>query len=183
MHLSVQASDGFLFRAAGGRRMLSGHLSAKLLENVWSASIVPLRSLILASAVVTSVGCGNILGIEDIESCWDDSGFNGRGCYRTDGGCKLTKEQIPNACTESACISFDNAERLGLTSPGDLPNIPAGNPGGTPVPGMGGPDTCPMTDRVVVTGSNAIVPVLSYLSAELAGAQNPVTVLYQAQSS
>jgi hypothetical protein len=40
-----------------------------------------------------------------------------------------------------------------------------------------------MTDRVVVTGSNAIVPILSYLGAELSGATNPVTVLYQSQSS
>jgi hypothetical protein len=181
----VQARVEFLFRAAGDRRMLRGHCSRKLLENVWSAAISPLRLLILASLVVTSVGCGNILGIEDIESCWDATGFNGRGCWRTTGGCKLTKERIPNACTESACVPFDNAERLGLSSPNDLPTISAGPPGGTNGPGMGGQDNCPgaASNRVVVTGSNAIVPVLRYVSAELAGAQNPVTVLYQAQSS
>lgn len=163
--------------------MLNGHRSGKRLGNVWSLAIVPARAFFVATIVVTSVGCGEILGIEDIESCWDAAGFDGRGCYRTGGGCKLTKEQLPNACTESACIPFDNLDRLGLSSPADLPEIPVGTPGNMGEPGMGGPDDCPATDRVVVTGSNAIVPILSYLSAELAGAANPVTVLYQRQSS
>ncbi|MBK9262239.1 MAG: hypothetical protein IPM54_20845 [Polyangiaceae bacterium] len=163
--------------------MLNGNRSGKWLGNVWSLAIVPARAFFVATIVVTSVGCSDVLGIEDIESCWDAAGFDGRGCYRTGGGCKLTKEQLPNACTESACIPFDNLDRLGLSSPADLPEIPVGSPGNMGGPGMGGPDDCPATDRVVVTGSNAIVPILSYLSAELAGAANPVTVLYQSQSS
>ncbi len=143
------------------------------------------RPLILATVFVGALGCGNILGIEDIESCWDATGFEGRGCYRTDGGCKLTKEQIPNACTDSPCIPFDNLERLGLSSSADLPVIQDLGGGGAGGTGAGAPDTCPGTveDRVIVTGSNAIVPILSYLGAELESAQVPVTVLYQSQSS
>jgi len=163
--------------------MLSGHCSDKLLENVSFAAALCLRSFIVAT-VATSVGCGNILGIEDIDPCWDATGLNGRGCFRTDGGCKLTKEQLPNACTESECVPFDNLDRLGFSSPEDLPEIPSGTPGNTGGPGAGGPDDCPTTmARVLVTGSNAIVPILSYLGAELAKADKPVLVLYQPQSS
>jgi len=163
--------------------MLNRHRRDKLLENLGSWAALPARAGVLAMFVVTLAGCGNILAIGDIESCWDDSGFDGRGCYRTGGGCKLTKEQLPNACTDSPCVPFDNQARLGLSAPADLPKIPLGTPGNTGGPGAGGPDDCPMTERVIVTGSNAIVPVLSYLSAELASAQPPVTVLYQSQSS
>ncbi len=163
--------------------MLNRHRQDKLFRAQWSGSVVVARAVFLTSIVVTSAGCGNILGIEDIESCWDASGFNGRGCYRTGGGCKLTKDQLPNACTESICVAFDNEARLGLSSPDELPKIPLENPGNTGNPGMGTTDDCPQMNRVVVTGSNAIVPILSYLSAELAGAQTPLTVLYQSQSS
>lgn len=175
--------DGFSFRGMGGARMLNRHRDGKLRENAWSWARFSSRSLVLSTLLFASVGCGNILGIEDIASCWDESGFEGRGCYRTDGGCKLTKEQLPNACTESKCIPFDNQARLGLSSAADLPEIKIENPGNTGGPGTGVTDTCPMNDRVVVIGSNAIVPILSYISAELAGAQNPLTVLYQSQSS
>lgn len=136
-----------------------------------------------ATFAVTLIGCGNILGIDDIESCWNASGFDGRGCYRTDGGCKLTKEQLPNACTDSPCVPFNNQERLGLSSASDLPDIEMGTSGNPGSSGTPGPDTCPTMNRVIVTGSNAIVPILSYLSAELANADNPMTVLYQSQSS
>ncbi len=163
--------------------MLNRCRHVKRLENAWSWTGLPARTLVLSSILVTSIGCANILGIDDIDSCWDASGFEGRGCYRTTGGCKLTKEQLPNACTESSCVPFDNQVRLGLSSAADLPEIPSGNPGNTGGPGTGGTDPCPTTDRVIVTGSNAIVPILSYLSAELAEASNPVTVLYQSQSS
>ena len=183
MGLSEGGLDGFSFRGMARGRMLNRYRHGKLLENIWSWTGLPTRALVLSTILVTTFGCADILGIDDIESCWDASGFEGRGCYRTTGGCKLTKEQLPNACTESTCVPFDNQARLGLSSAADLPPIPAGNPGNTGGPGTGGADDCPMTDRVIVTGSNAIVPILSYLSAELAGAQNPVTVLYQSQSS
>ena len=163
--------------------MLNQHRRDKLFENVEPWAALPLRLCALATFIVTFAGCGNILGIGDIESCWDASAFDGRGCYRTGGGCKLTKEQLPNACTDSMCVPFDNQARLGLSAAADLPKIPLGMPGNTGGPGMGGPDDCPAGKRVIVTGSNAIVPVLSYLSAELASATDPVTVLYQSQSS
>ncbi len=175
--------DGFSFRGMGGGRMLNRYRRDKPLENVWSWVLLPSRIVVLATILCTSVGCADILGVEDIVSCWDASGFDGRGCYRTTGGCKLTKEQLPNACTESLCIPFDNQVRLGLSSAADLPQILPGVPGNTGGPGTGGTGICPIKNRVVVTGSNAIVPILSYLSAELAEAPDPVTVLYQSQSS
>jgi len=163
--------------------MLNRYRLDKPLRNVGDWAAVPVRSLGLAMVVVTSIGCGNILGIEDIESCWDASGFEGRGCYRTDGGCKLTKEQLPNACTESPCIPFDNQARLGLSAAADLPHIPLENPTITADPTPNNPTICPMDNRVVVIGSNAIIPIVSYISAELAKPPSPVTVLYQAQNS
>jgi hypothetical protein len=185
--LSNGGFDGFSFRGmefgAKGGRVLNRDRHDKLVGRVWSWATLPSRALVLATFIVTSVGCGNILGIEDIEPCWNASGFDGRGCWRTGGGCKLTKEQLPNACTDAACVPFDNQERLGLSSAADLPKIPMGPPGNINGPAAGGSDDCPQTDRVIVTGSNAIVPVVSYIGAELASAQTPVTVLYQSQSS
>jgi hypothetical protein len=167
----------------GEKRMLKRDNRNEILENVWSWATFPWRCLVLSTALITSIGCGNILGIEDIDPCWDASGFEGRGCYRTDGGCKLTKDQVPNACTTSPCIPFDNQERLGLSSPEELPDVPLGNPATPAGPGMGGMGVCPDVNRVVVIGSNAILPILSHLSAELATANPPLTVLYQRQSS
>jgi hypothetical protein len=163
--------------------MLNRDSRDEILENVRSWAIFPWRSLVLSTALVTSVGCGNILGIENIDPCFDASGFEGRGCYRTGGGCKLTKEQLPNACTDAPCIPFDNLERLGLSSPDDLPDITSNTEITPSAPGAGGMGACPSDNRVVVVGSNAILPILSYVSATLSAANPPVTVLYQRQSS
>lgn len=178
--------DGSAFRCRE-RRMLNRHNCNEVVENVRSWAAFPWRSLVLSTVFVTSfvtlVGCGNILGIEDIDPCFDASGFDGRGCYRTSGGCKLTKEQLPNACTDAPCVPFDNQERLGLSSPDDLPDVEpmtTVGPGMPPAAGMG---ECPDINRVVVVGSNAIVPILEHVSALLATADPPMTVLYQRQSS
>lgn len=165
-----------------GQRLLMRHFRDKLLPMRWSEATVSARVSVLTLFIVAFSGCGEILGIDDITSCWDATGFEGRGCYRTGGGCKLTKDQLPNACTDSICVPFDNQVHLGLSAASDLPKLTAVSPGLTDQPAPGGTDDCP-TNRVVVAGSNAIVPILSYLSAELASATNPVTILYQAKSS
>ena len=175
--------------------MLRWHYGDKPLENLHLTATRLQRELILAVLVVTSAGCGNILGIEDIEyqapppvdSCWDPNGLQGLGCYRTDGDCKLTKEQIPNACTDSPCIRFDNKSRLGLSSPMDLPDVLDNTPIMFGAPGMSAlpacPPSTPTAPTVVVVGSNAIDDVVIYVSAELSRSASPITVLYQAQSS
>lgn len=162
--------------------MLMRYRQDKLLPLGWSWARWPTRVSILTTFVVAFTGCGEILGIDDITSCWDASGFEGRGCYRTGGGCKLTKDQLPNACTDSECVPFDNQVRLGLSNAADLPNLTSGAPSLTGQPDPGGMDTCP-TNRVIVTGSNAILPIVRYVSAELSAADPPVTVLYQENGS
>lgn len=184
--LNAGGFDEFAFRSREGR-MLNRDNREEALENVRFGATLPWRSLVfsfvLTTVFVTSIGCGNILGIENIDPCWDAAGFEGRGCYRTSGGCKLTKDQLPNACTDAPCIPFDNEERLGLSSPDDLPNVKPMtlvNPSDPPPTGTG---VCPDVNRVVVVGSNAILPILEHVSAMLATADPPATVLYQRQSS
>jgi hypothetical protein len=97
----------------------------------------------------SALGCEFILGIEDIElapsgdACWDMSGFDGRGCFRTDNGCTpKTNVEIINACTSADCEYFDNSARLNLPANGSLPPLPQGVGGGagTGGDGMGGGD-------------------------------------------
>jgi hypothetical protein len=175
--------------------MLRRHFGDKPLENLRFTALRLHYGLFLTALVVTSAGCGNILGIDDIEyqepppvdSCWDPNGLQGLGCFRTDGDCKLTKEQIPNACTDSPCMQFDNKERLGLSLPNDLPDvlddipIMFGSPETSALPAC--PPSTTAAPTVVVVGSNAIFDVVEYVSAELSRSGNPVTVLYQSQSS
>lgn len=167
--------------------MLNRDNRDEIVESIWSWADVPWRSLILSvvmpAVFITSAGCGNILGIENIDPCWDASGFDGRGCYRTGGGCKLTKEQLPNACTDSPCIPFDNQERLGLSSPNDLPDVEPMTPVTPGDPPAAGTGVCPAVNRVVIVGSDAIEPLAEHVSALLATANPPVTVLFQRQSS
>lgn len=145
---------------------------------------VAVRTFAVAAVMISSVGCADILGIETIESCWDATGFNGRGCYRTEGDCKLTKEQLPNACTDAEFVLFDNQVQLGLSAPEDLPKIPPTTTVTVPPDtGSSEPDTCPTTNRVIVAGSNAMSRVVSYISAAFHDAQTPITVLYQSLSS
>lgn len=161
--------------------MMNRRRCDKRTDRVGSKKIA--RTLVVATVVITSVGCADILGIETIDSCWDPTGFEGRGCYRTGGDCKLTKEQLPNACTDSPFIVFDNQQELGFSAPDDLPKIKME---GAVVPadtGSSDPDECPTENRVIVAGSNAIVPVLSYISAALRSASTPITVLYKDPSS
>lgn len=117
------------------------------------------RALIGAAAVsalalgAAALGCEAILGIDDIvlgtgtegTSCWDMAGFDGRGCYRTDGDCKpTTYEQILNACSDAACVYFDNAAKVAnLGEDGKLPPLPeppgvGGGPAGSSGSGGGG---------------------------------------------
>jgi len=152
------------------------------------------RSLLALTTLlaVGGAGCESILGIEDIAPCWDPAGFEGRGCYREGGGCKLTKEQIPNACTTSPCIPFDNEARLGIATASDLPLLegPLGSGGGGAggSGGSGGGAGLPSCEslsgsRVLVVGSNAILPILSALGADLAANEAPIHALYQRMSS
>ncbi|HRI68013.1 MAG TPA: hypothetical protein PK156_27440 [Polyangium sp.] len=151
--------------------------------------------LILAVLGITSAGCSDILGIEDItyqepapvDPCFDPEGFQGLGCFRSDGDCKLTKEQIPNACTDSPCMPFDNKIRLGLSAADDLPDVLDNTPimfdSPDPSPFPACPSPSPTNPVVVVVGSNAIKPIVDYVSTELSRNENPVTVLFQGQSS
>lgn len=176
--------------------MLNRRYGDKLLEDLHRAVAGLPHALVLTALVVTSVGCADILGIEDIEyvedvvpidPCLNPEGFEGRGCFRTDGDCKPSKEQIPNTCTDSPCIPFDNQKRLGLSLATELPKITTDMPSTFGPPGMGASPPCPTptanNPNVVVVGSNAIYDVVRYVSAELSRSMAPVTVLYQSLSS
>ncbi len=180
------------FRSLGGAFMLEQSGRDKLLGDLQRVATRLQFGLILTTLGVTSLGCGNILGIEDItyqepapiDPCFDPEGFQGLGCFRSDGDCKLTKEQIPNACTDSPCMPFDNKIRLGLSAPDDLPDVLEDMPIMFGDPEMGSMSPCPTTyPFVVVVGSNAIRGVVEYVSGELSRSANPVTVLFQSQSS
>lgn len=111
--------------------------------------------------------------------CFDDEGFNGRGCYRCEPNDIVTLE---NACTDAMCVWFDNAARLPGLVDGQLPELPAlpgsGGSGGSAGGGAGGSagagtglacQTLASDGSVVyVTGSSAAKPFLQQIAQQLA---------------
>ncbi len=113
--------------------------------------------------------------------CFDQSGFDGLGCFRCEPKDILSLE---NACTSSKCVRFDNDGRLPLVVEGKLPELPtlsgAGGSSGSMSAGSGGsgggagttgvPCASLSDDGVViyVTGSTAVKPFLQQVAQQLA---------------
>jgi len=122
--------------------------------------------------------------------CIDETGFDGRGCYRCTPTDIVTLEQ---ACTGASCTHFDNQLRLTLLpSDGHLPELPgqsgAGGGGGAGAGGAGGvagsgasagaagstgvgldcASLATSGQLVYVTGSSAAKPFLQQIAQQLA---------------
>lgn len=119
--------------------------------------------------------------------CVDETGFEGRGCYR----CEPTDiVSLENACSDATCVWFDNERRLPALVDGELPEPAApppgaagsggaagtagsgGNGGAAGSAGSGAGFACESLASdgsvVYVTGSSAAAPFLKQIAQQLA---------------
>lgn len=140
-----------------------------------------------AIAALSSFGCDSLIGLKDFEirsglgdastavSCFDPTGFEGRGCYSCPSG---NPDQLLNACTTSPCTPFDNPTRIPDFSsyaerPAptpievDPPPPPAGGGEEEPLPAQRCADLTPRP--VYLYGSTALNLGLRTLAQAIAG--------------
>ena len=136
---------------------------------------------IVGAALGASIGCGALLDV---------------GAYSigdTGAGACDDATMPENACTDAACVPFDNAARVTMLSPdGGLPALPPQQEAGTADSGAdsvapeGGPPLCSTVNpgSTVVYVSGTAKPYVAALGRVLfAAAGAPLTILYQGNSS
>jgi hypothetical protein len=145
----------------------------------WQNEAVMLRRwAIVGAALGASFGCGALLDV---------------GAYTiVDGGAGACEAgTLLNACTDAACVSFDNARLAKLLPDGGLPALPARPDGGkmdSGAPGLpeGGLPLCSKVNpgKPIVYVSGTAQSYVSALARVLfSAASAPLTIIYQGNSS